>query len=188
MSVSNYAKNSNFGKLQIIDGAGSPDTYTCSWVQGGISISGLAPVLNEPVRIAVRGVHKCTIPGARRYPQVSFTAFVPNVVDGADNGSGTELEALLGVGAKSGTTNTRGANAPWPARHLKLTFEGTEVGDGTDETIQLNHFEVDEFTWTEAEDGNTLAVSGTVTGTVVITNGASTTENVVTYAEHGFAS
>lgn len=188
MSVSAYPKSADFGKLQIVDGAGSPDTYTCAWVQGSVSISGLAPVLNEPVRVQVRGQHKATIPGARRYVTATFTAFVPNVVDGANNGSGTELEALLGVGAKSATTNTRGASAPWPARHLKLTFEGTEVGDGTDETIQLNHFEVDSFDLVEAEDGNTLSFSGTCTGTVVITNGSSGTQNTVTFSEHGYAS
>lgn len=174
---SSYVKTAVMGSLTVLDGTGSPVSLVVPYTRGDLSIGPLGPKLNEPVKIGARGKHLSVAYGARVYPTVSFSAWLPNITGTDAVAPGTLMEFLAGLGAYSANISTSGTGAPMTI-DLKWTIEGTNFGDTADETITAN----DVFctvTITEAMEGNSVAISGEILGPIVTANSSGT----ITYAQ-----
>ena len=166
--IKNFVK----GVVRLSDGTGTPVTLNVPCDQGNFSLSGLSAKLNEVVKIEARGKFKTLARGNRIYPQFSLTSYLGNAVGSSNAAPGSELEFITKTGAYSANVSTLGASREYTA-DVRLTIEGTDWGDGADETIDLEDvvFMAD---FTEAAEGNTLAMTGEVLGAVVFTNSTNT--------------
>lgn len=165
---SSYIKTATMGTLRIADGTGTPVTLDMAYDKGDLSISGLAPKLNEHVKIERRGRFVSNAYGARVYPQVSFSCFVGNLAGSSTSAPGTPLEILTALGCYNANISVAGTGRPVTVS-LRLTIEGTNFGDAADETVTLNNVFCT-MAFNEAMDGHTLAITGECLGSVVIVN------------------
>lgn len=174
---SSYIKTNTMGSIVLSDATGTPVTLALAYDKGDLSISGLGPKLNEHVKIERRGRFVSNAHGARVYPQVSLSLFVGNQVGSSDTAPGTPLEFLTALGAYDANVSVAGTGRPVTVT-ITLTIEGTNFGDTADETIVLSNVYCT-MAWNEAVEGNTLAITGEVLGSVVFDNAT----NTVTLAE-----
>lgn len=177
MSVSTQPKNFAGGVLRLSDATGTPVTLTALMMQGDYSLGPLGQDLNEDVVMSSRTRFIGLGVGAPRYPELSVSCYVGNLVGSATSGTGTMLEFVTGKGAYSANVSTLGANRRMTC-DVRLTIEGTNWGDSADETIDAEDCRF-QANFTEAGDGNKLEFTAQVLGAVVITNDA----NTVTYQQ-----
>jgi len=161
---SSVVKNFTDGTIKVEDGAGSPASYTCTFDEGNLSISGLAQQLNEVATYESRGTLKSVRHTARSYPSGSFSLMLTDVSDGSDS---TLIDFLMKQGSHSGLVSTLGANADVYAVKVTLTVEGTDHGDSADHTLVMDdcHCMVD----LAEGDPNTVTVNFTVYGSITMT-------------------
>lgn len=177
---STIVKTNLQGTITLKDTTGTPVTKALTYDKGDFSLSGLGPKLNEVNTIARRGKHLVNVHGARKYPEVSFSVWVTNLVGSSTSAPGTELEFLSILGAYSANTNPAGTGSRPVEVSIDFAIEGSSLGDSADETIAMTKVVVTGFDFVEAEDGNTLTFTGRVCGSVAITNST----NTVTLAEY----
>ena len=151
---SSVVKNFTDGTIKVEDGAGSPASYTCTFDEGNLSISGLAQQLNEVATYESRGTLKSVRHTARSYPSGSFSLMLTDVSDGSDS---TLIDFLM----------KQGSNADVYAVKVTLTVEGTDHGDSADHTLVMDdcHCMVD----LAEGDPNTVTVNFTVYGSITMT-------------------
>ena len=172
-AVSTYVKNSTMGSIILADSTGTPVTLTLAYDKGDLSITGLGQKLNDVGHVQRRGKHVSSMFGARRYPQVSLSIFVSNLVGGSTAAPGSMLEFVTLLNAYAANTNPAGAGRP-AAFKLTYTVEGTNFGDTADETVVLSSLTLMSLDFTESLEGNTLTMQCELAGTVVITNSTGT--------------
>ena len=162
---SSAIKNAVLNALTLLDGTGSPVSLALSYDDGDFSGSNLSQFLNEAVAIERRGKFISLVHGKRRYPEISFSTYVGNVVGSTAVAPGTPYEFATGKGAYSANVSTLGTGRPM-AVDVKLSKEGTNVGDGNDETVT---FEDCRLTGTLAEgmEGDKINWTGVCYGAVV---------------------
>lgn len=179
MAVSGFVKNSVLGTLTLFDGAGA--SLACDFDMGDTALDGLREFLNEVQKFSRRGRHVSHAPGDRTYPTLAFSALVTNIVGSAGApAAGTPLEFMTRKGAYAGNASTTfdGAHTTFGVR---LTIEGTGVGDADDERVALSDCVLLNGSFAEGVDGNKLSFSIEVLGDAVVTNGS----NTATFAEYG---
>jgi hypothetical protein len=171
---STQVKTNTYGTLTLRDGTGTPVTLALTYDKGDISISNMAAELNEMVPIERRGKLIAIAHGGRMYPEFSFTAFLGNIVGSDAVAPGTLIEFMGRKGAYSGNVSTLGSGTVRPYTvDLIWDIEGTNFGDTADERIVAEDCRC-VWSVTEAQDGNTVSISGTVYGNVVSTNNTNT--------------
>lgn len=169
---SSYVKNNTNGSVKLSDGTGTPVDLTLDYDKGDIAIAGLRQKLNELVIIKRRGKRVSPAWGSRTEPSCTLSLFCGNLVGGSASAPGTPLEFMTQKNAYSANTSTWKAS-PYSFK-LTLTIEGTSFGDSADETVVLNDCILEEGSWQEAADGNTLSCTLKVCGSIVITNSTGT--------------
>lgn len=169
---STHPKNFAGGVIRLSDGTGTPVTLTALMMEGDYSLGPIAEYLNEPVIFNARTRTLGLGWGAPTNPQVSLSCKVGNLVGSSATAPGSMLEFVLGKGAYLANISTQGANRPMTT-DLRLSIEGIGWGDTADETIDCEdvQFSAD---FSEAAEGNKLAFTGKVIGSIVITNSTNT--------------
>lgn len=169
MAVSGFVKTNTCGAIALADGTSpTPVSLTLAFDRGDLSLSNLAPVLNERVVIEARGKFKNLAYGARQYPTVSFSCWVSAFQDSgtAPGNILTFLQRTAGsaYASNDGTLGT-GSKIPYTV-DVTYTLEGTDWGDSADHTFTLHDvdFSIDSFT--EASDGCNVSLTGTVYGEI----------------------
>jgi|GEM_PF-4383247 len=176
--VSTHPKNFAGGVVRLSDGTTpTPVTLSAPMTKGDYSLEPLAEYLNEMMSFDARTRTIGVGWGAPANPQVSLNTYVGNLVGNTASGGGSFLEFVHRKGAYAANVSTLGLNRPTTV-DLRLVIEGTGWGDTADETIDCEDVQ---FTagFSESADGNNLAWTGSVKGSVVITNDV----NVITYSQ-----
>lgn len=167
MAESNIVKNFRDGTLSLIDGTGTPVTYTVTCEQGNLKVTG-QNVGGKAYEIEVyedRGEVCGLRKGARKYPTFTFSAYLRGFTGAT--GSGTIKDFCLFRNAYSGNTSTT-TLGDIKTIDVKLTIEGTDLGDAADHTTTLEDCIVDSV---DAEEGSPdmYTISGRVVGTITDT-------------------
>jgi hypothetical protein len=161
-------KNFARGVLLLSDGTGTPVTLVIPMAQGDFTLGPISQYLNEPVIYTARTRIIGLGWGAPAQPAISLTAMVGNLVGSSNTAPGTVLEFITGKGAYAANISTLGANRPMTV-DLRMTIEGTDFGDTADETIDCEDVQMT-IEFSEAAEGNSISISGTVLGALVFTN------------------
>lgn len=164
---SNFVKTNVAGSLTLRDYT-TPTALelAIAFDQGNLTVGPIMRILNEFVAIERRGRYVNTAFGNRVYPTFSFTCWVPAFQDdgSAPGNIATWLLKTTG-GAYDAAVSSLGAGASVPFLwDLVYNLEGTEYGDGDDHDFTLTRCEGQIDNYTEAADGCTFAISGTVRG------------------------
>jgi len=169
MAVSQIVKNNIAGQIRLIDGSlPTPLEYVCAFERGDFAFSGGKEVLNNPVAIERRGKFVNALHGGRVYPSFTFSAWASSFQDdGAEPGNIATWVLRSAGGAYEAAVSTFGPGSRVPfAFHVEYTMSGLDYNDGADHTFQLGDCEITDFSFTEAEDGNTFQLSGIVRGPI----------------------
>jgi hypothetical protein len=166
MAASAVIKHLTDGTITLKDGTGSPVSLIVPFSVGDLSISGMeTDTLGRTVNAyETRGVLNSLRRGARVYPTVSFSTQLADVTDATEK---TLLDMVLKRASYGGNTSTTAATGDVYTLDVVFTVEGTNVGDTADHVITLEDVH---FTADVAEgEPNTITLSGTIYGTVVLT-------------------
>lgn len=144
--------------------AGSLAAYTVSVEQGNLSMSGLTAAQKEKIVVEDRGVFSTLIHGKQKYVNVSFTAYLRDLVDATDT---TLVGIALQKGAYAAAVSSLGANRPYTTDFL-WTMDGTSLGDAANHTVTLEDVSWDDVNFAEG-DINTVTMTGIAYGTVTMT-------------------
>jgi hypothetical protein len=166
MPASVVIKHFTDGSITLKDGTGTPVTLVVPFSLGDLSISGMeTDTLGRAVNAyETRGVLNSLRRGARVYPTVSFSCQLADVTDATNT---TLLDFVLKRASFAGNTSTTAATGDVYTMDVVFTIEGTSFGDAADHVITMEdvHFTID------AAEGepNTVSLSGTIYGTLVLT-------------------
>lgn len=169
---STFWKTNLQGTIELRDGTGTPVTLTIGTDRGDLKITGLGAKLNAPQVMTRRGRFGSLNRGERVFPQVTFSCFMGNAVGSTTSAPGTPSEFLSKLGAYAANVSTLGANREYTV-DIRLTIEGTNFGDSSDETITCEDC-VATVEIAEGIDGNVLTISAQCLGSVVFVNGTNT--------------
>ena len=166
MAASPIIKHLTDGTITLKDGTGSPVSLVVPFSVGDLSISGMeTDTLGRTVNAyETRGVLNSLRRGARVYPTVSFSTQLADVTDATEK---TLLDMVLKRASYAGNTSTTAATGDVYTLDVVFTLEGTNVGDAADHVITLEDVHVPAAV-AEGEP-NTVTLSGTIYGTVVLT-------------------
>lgn len=157
MAVSTIQKSNVSGSLSFAVGA---TTLLLAYEKGDLSLSDLHHVLNAVTPVERRGKFQGLVHGARVYPTFTFSAWVTQFSEAA--APGDLIDWVLHKDAYSALVSTIGQGLPFTS-DLTYTVEGTDFGDAADHTFTM-HDVYCMLNYSEAAEGLTLSVSGTVYG------------------------
>ena len=166
MAASNIIKHSHDpGSIVLNDGTGTPLTLTVRFDSADLSLSGLG-ALREVVTYQSRGKTLNIRKGAPSYPSISFSCMVADLTEAT---GGTVLDWVAKRAPFTARVSTSTTIGDVDTSDITITFEGTDYGDGADQTITCEdvHFTAD---FAQGEP-NKLSISGTVYGDIKL-NGA----------------
>lgn len=168
MALSNFARTNTMGQVILTDGTGTPVTLTSLYDLGDLSISGLGgDNLNEVQVFTARERKVSTAPGARRFPQITFSA----LLTGESATAPGSLQAFCARQAPyTANISTEGVGRPY-AFNVTFRIEGTDFGVDDWETT-FHDCVCSEFSISEALDANkvsfTLMCYGEITGSLTL--------------------
>lgn len=177
---STHVRNSNYGRLEISDGSGTPVTLVIPYIRGDFKLGPLPPVLNEVVKNRARGKRISEAYGEKIDPAVSFSADLTSLIGANTVSPGSLAEFLAGQGAYASIVPTSGSASGRPKTwNLKWITEGQKLvtGDGEESVLCKDFY--GRISIEEGADGNTLSVEGEVWGAVEVRNGT----NLVIYQQ-----
>lgn len=162
MAVSPVIKTSIDGSILLEDGT-TPTavSLTLPFTNGDFGATQIKKLLNESVAIEGRGKLRSVRPGARIYPQLSFTCQLSQFT--AASSPGDVLDFILAQGPYASNESTLAGGVH--CVDLTFTIEGTDLGDSADHTVTFSKVDV-QFDFSESQDGNTVSITGTVYGTI----------------------
>jgi hypothetical protein len=164
VAESNIVKNFRDGTLSLLDGTGTPVTYTITCEQGDLKVGG-QNFSGKSYEVSVtedRGEVCALRKTNRKYPTFSFSVYF-RAFTGV-SGSGTVKDFLLFRNAYSANTSTT-TLGDVKTIDIKLAIEGTDLGDAVDHTTTLEDCIIDAVDFEEG-DPNRLMVSGRVVGLI----------------------
>ena len=167
MAESNIVKNFRDGTLSLLDGTGTPVTYTVTIESGDLKVSGQNftgksyEIATYEDRGELCGLRKTT----RKYPSGTFSCHFRGFTGAT--GSGTVKDFLLFRNAYSGNTSTTSLGDVKTV-DIKLTIEGTDLGDSADHTTTLEDCVIDAVDFEEG-DPNKLTINFRVLGLITDT-------------------
>lgn len=165
MALSSIVKTSHdAGTLTLQDGSGTPLTLVVRWDKADFAINDLVNGLREAVPVVGRGKLRSLRKGAPVFPSISFSC---HVTEFTETGTGTVLDWET---KKAGTpfatrTSTTASIGDVDTYNITFKMEGTDYGDAADTTIKALDC-AGKWSFSEAEDGNSLSFSGTVYGNI----------------------
>lgn len=161
MPISDFVKTSVHGSFTIADGTGTPVTLTAAYDLGDVAVSGLSgPYLNEVVNHERRGNYVSSSYGARRYPTITFSAYLTG--EGAS--APGSLQAFLMKATPYGSNiSTLGSGRVYAVK-FTLNIEGTDFGDSADWSAVFNHCIPTDVSFSEQIDGNRFSITLTCVG------------------------
>ena len=137
MAYSIIPKTKRDGKIELIDGTGSPVTMSIAYEDGNFSFS--QPDKYSELVIMDRG----DITTIRKQDQQtlsgSFSFFFRQFTDGSEAGSARDF--INKTGNYAGNTSTGLTGVPYVEHYcidIKYTAEGTDFGDSADSTVTLS--------------------------------------------------
>lgn len=165
MPISDFVKTAVHGSFTLEDGTGTPVTLTAAYDLGDVAISGLSgPKLNEIVNHERRGQYVSSSYGARRYPQITFSAYLTGEGTSAP---GSIQAFLLQTAPYAANVSKLGSGRVYAVK-FTLNIEGTNFGDAADWQTVFNNCIPTDMSFSEAMDGNkvsfTLQCVGSITG------------------------
>lgn len=158
-------KNSVLNALSLLDGTGSPVSLALAYDDGDFSGASLSEFLNEAIPIERRGKFVTLVHGKRRYVEISFSTYVGNLVGSTAVAPGTPYEFAFRKGAYSANVPTLGTGRPNTV-DIRMTKEGTNLGDGFDETVTFEDVRLT-ATYAEGIEGDKINWSGICYGSIV---------------------
>lgn len=174
---STYVRGFTSGSMVVKDGTGTPVSHTVTLDWGNTVIGPLADKLNVVKPVERRGNIVTLLHGERFYPTITFSAWYSSV-DEDGTAPGSLLEMLTKTGSYAANISTMGTGRPYTV-DIVLSLEGTDFGDGADETVTLNDVYCTVNNLSETAEGNQIAITGTIYGSIVIVKATGTT----TFAE-----
>lgn len=167
MPLSDFVKTSVHGSFVLEDDDGN--SLTAQFELGDVAISGLSgPYLNEVVDHETRGNYISSSYGARRYPQITFSAFLTNESDASP---GSIQAFLMRAAPYEDNVSTLGEGRVY-AVDFTLNIQGEEFGEENWSTLFDDCVPV-ELSFGEAMDGDkfqfTLSAKGPVSGSLAAT-------------------
>jgi hypothetical protein len=180
MSVSVKVKNANYGRIRIQDRQTPINALIIPYTRGDFSLGPLTATLNETVKIRARGQRVSEALGEKVDPQVSFSAWLSDMIGDAPAPSagtipGALAEFLAGQGAYANVVPTSGDGDGVP-KTFDLVWEvfGSKLLRGEPQMIVTMADFYGQINISEAGEGNSLAVSGEVWGDVTVERGGNT--------------
>jgi hypothetical protein len=162
MAESLIAKNRRDGTLQIINGT---RTYTVSLEQGDFAVSGANEGNYETTPIEDRGEYSHERRTTRKYPTFTFTAYMRDLIDATDV---TLVGMCLKLGASASDASIVTGSEVYLV-NMKWTVDGTTHGDAANHTATYSVCRIDTCDFAEAEDKNTVTISGVCRSTITYT-------------------
>ena len=161
--ASRVLKTAYDGVVSFIDATGTPLTLAIPFENGDFSASGLHPSGRAAVVIKARGKVVSVRNGESQEITGSFSIKMSEFTAGSSNAN-----ALDAIFKKTGTAWASAVSvfATGSERmmvDIKLTIEGTDLGDSTDHTITFKKCDVT-FDFSESGDGDTVTVNYTCYG------------------------
>lgn len=177
MSVSVKVKNANYGRLRIQDRSSPPIGLVIPYTRGDFALGPLSAVMNDVVKIRARGQRIGEVLGDKVDPQVSFSAWLSDLIGDAatpSSGSipGALAEFLAGQGAYANAVPTSGDGDGVP-KTWDLVWEvfGSKLLRGEPQMIVTMADFYGTVNVSESGEGNSIAVSGEVWGDVTVERG-----------------
>lgn len=170
MALSTIIQTSRHGSLTLLDGTGTPITYSVRFDRGDFSISGLSPDMAEITTFAARHVHIGHAKGAPTYPTVSFSLFV---TDYSETGTGT-IQDFFHATASTPFENRVSVSSKYDGFAFDIRWDADTDDDGATaaHTMTCHGVVCTGYDINEGDEGTTITVNGTVYG-------SSTTNNYV---------
>jgi hypothetical protein len=162
MAASTVIKHLYDGSITLEDGT-TPTAVSLSipFTVGDLSLDGLMESQRAAQAYQTRGTLHSVRLAAREFPSVTFSAQLADLSDGTD---GTLVDFALKQASYSGNVTTLTGSDVYA---VKLTVEGTDLGDSADHTIEMDDVHV---TVAIAEgEPDTVTISGTVYGAITMT-------------------
>ena len=148
------------GQIIISDGTGTPNTFTVSYEDGDFSFSD-----DKTERIVMRD--RGSIVGLRKgddaVASFSFSCYLTEWTDGSTS---LITDIIEKTGSAAAWISTGGTGYEQYLLDVQLKIEGTDHGDGSDETLTLTKCFLN-WDFAEAKEGNKINVTGEVYGTRV---------------------
>jgi len=164
MPISSVVKNFRDGTITLSDSTTpTPLSVIVQYEAGDFSITGLSESNTETTTYLDRGDLGSVRKTSRTFPTFSMTAHMTTFSEAA---SKTIWDAVNKTGMfATGVSGITGSDV-WGIKVL-LAVEGTNFGDSTDHTLELNgcHCTID---FSEG-DPNSFTINGTVYGTILAT-------------------
>ena len=160
MAESTVVKNARDGTIAITNGT---RTYTVALEADDFSFSGANAGNYERTPIEDRGEFSHNRKTKRKYIAFTFTAWMRDISDATDV---TLPSICLQTGACASDVSTAGANADSYEVTIVWTVNGTVHGDAANHSITMTRCTVDSVDIAEAEDKNTVSISGTCYSTI----------------------
>jgi|TARA_Y100001963_G_C6645276_1_gene382976 hypothetical protein len=161
MALSTVVKAKGNGLLTLLDNGGS-NTLAVTFDNGDFSASGFTQGLRQTAPAESRGKFKSLYFTDRQYIEGSFSCMLTQFTE--PSGTGTVADFLLQRAAYSANVSVLGAGADMPyAVDIKLTIEGTNLGDGADLEFVLTKCRITSLDVSEG-DPDTLSLSFTSYG------------------------
>jgi hypothetical protein len=162
MAESTQPKTRFGGTVVLTPGSGS--AYTVAIEKGNVQISGLTAEQREKILVEDRGLFSTLVKGKQKYVNLSFTAYLRDLVDNTDT---TLVGVALQRGAYSSAQSTLGANRPYCV-DFQWTMDGTSVGDAANHVFTAEDWSIDDVSFNE-DDLNEVTLTGIAYGTISMT-------------------
>lgn len=133
MPASTVIKQLHDGIISMSDGTGTPIILSVPFTVGDLKIQGIQETQRSVNKYEARGVLRSVRHGARTYASGSFSFMVADYSDATND---TAIDFLLRQNGYSGNIGTLTPDEVY-AVDIKLTVEGTDLGDSADHTIEL---------------------------------------------------
>ena len=158
MATSSVIKTSIDGSIKLIDGTGSPNTFTVDFEDGDFSFSD-----DKTERIVMRD--RGAIVGLRKgYDAVASFSFSTYMRDFPDASGLTICDVIDQTGAAAAWATTGGTGFEQYLLNVEIECEGTGHSDSGDHQLTLTKCFLS-WSFSESKDGNKIDVTGEVYGT-----------------------
>ena len=156
------------GVITLYDGTGTPITLTVRYDKADFKIAGLKHGLRESTPYQSRGKLRSVRKAKVIFPTLAFTAMITDL---SETGTGTLMDWVAKTAGTPFTSRVKTMSiGDVDTCHVKWTQEGTDLGDGADQSLRAKDVELS-IEVSEA-DPNIFSLSGIIYGD--IDDGAST--------------
>ena len=161
--ASRILKTAYDGVVSFIDATGTPLTLAVPFENGDFSASGLHPSGRAAVVIKARGKVVSVRNGESQEITGSFSVKMSEFTAGAGKANAVDASFKKSGGLWASAVSVFATGSERMMVDIKITIEGTDIGDTADHTITFKKCDVS-FDFAESGDGNTVTVNFTCYG------------------------